>query len=218
MWRIVFLILYLIASGIHLYGSGIRDQKIRNITKPFLMPMLVGFYIFAVETPNPLVFALILTSWLGDVLLMIPGMKWLIMGGFSFLATHILLIILYIPHVHWNLPCFATFLLYLIMGFGIIRSEQLILKRYLPKSTMWMILGYLSCNITMNLFAALMAVSEVNSGSVLILLGSLLFLASDSILFLVRFDKKLPFYGQHFNVMLTYTLAKLFIVMGFIFI
>ena len=51
----------------------------------------------------------------------------------------------------------------------------------------------------------------------LILLGALLFLASDSLLFMVRFNKKLPFYRQHFNVMLTYTLAKLMIVMGFIF-
>ena len=75
---------------------------------------------------------------------------------------------------------------------------------------------YLGMNTLMNLFAALQAFSDGGMGSELILFGALLFLASDSILFLVRFDKKLPFYGKHFNVMLTYTLAKLLIVTGFI--
>ena len=87
----------------------------------------------------------------------------------------------------------------------------------MPKVTIRMMLAYLLGNVTMNLFAALQAVSNINHGSSLILLGALLFLASDCLLFLVRFNKKLPFYRQHFNVMLTYTLAKLMIVMGFIF-
>ena len=217
MWRMVFLILYLVITAIHLYGCLKQDQKIRNLTKPFLMPMLAGFYVFGASTVNPVVFALILTSWLGDMLLMIPGMKWFTMGGISFLLTHVLLIWLYIPNISWSIQCLTVLLLYLILGFGIIRSEQGCLKRYMPKTNLWMILSYLSANITMNLFAALQAVSNLNHGSGLILIGSLLFLASDSILFLVRFDKKQPFYRQHFNVMLTYALAKFLIVLGFIF-
>ncbi len=215
--RISFLIAYLAATAVHLYGCMKKDQKIRNYTKPLLMPLLAGFYIFGATAIDPLVLALIFTSWLGDVLLMVHGMKWLTMGGFSFLATHILLIILYTRNISWSLQCLTVMLLYLIMGFGIIRSEYVCLKRYLPKPNLAMILSYLSCNVLMNLFAALQVVSYLNKGSGLILLGSLLFLASDSILFLVRFDKRMPFYGQHFNVMLTYSLAKLLVVLGFIF-
>ena len=124
---------------------------------------------------------------------------------------------LYCRNISWNLQCLTVILLYMIMGFGIIRSEYVCLKRYLPKQNLAMILSYLSCNVLMNLFAALQVVSYLSKGSGLILLGSLLFLASDSILFLVRFDKRVPFYGQHFNVMLTYSFAKLLIVLGFIF-
>lgn len=217
MIKFIFLILYLAVSAVHLYGCVRKNQTIRNFTKPLLMPLLAFFYVFSVPTVNWLVVALIATSWLGDVLLMIHGMKWFVMGGVSFLATHVLLICLYLPNITWNLPTIPVILLYAILSFGLLRSEYVWLKRYMPKVTIRMMLAYLLGNVTMNLFAALQAVSNINHGSSLILLGALLFLASDSLLFLVRFNKKLPFYRQHFNVMLTYTLAKLMIVMGFIF-
>ena len=217
MGKIIFLTLYLILSIIHLYGSAKKDKMIRNITKPLLMPALVGFYLCSVTTINWFVVALIITSWLGDVFLMIKGMKWFTIGGISFMGTHILLIYLYLQNIRWNIQCTTVIILYAIIGFGILRSLYLRLIRFMPKSNSAALLVYLSFNITMNLFAALQAVSYLSKGSGLMLLGSMLFLASDSLLFLVRFDKKLPFYSQHFNVMLTYTLAKLLIVMGFIF-
>ncbi|MCR5268920.1 MAG: lysoplasmalogenase [Lachnospiraceae bacterium] len=217
MVKIIFLFLYLAVSAVHLYGCAGKNQTIRNITKPLLMPLLAGFYIFSGAPVSWLVVLLIGTSWLGDILLMIKGMKWFVMGGFSFLATHILLIYLYLPNITWDIQCVTVMILYAILGFGLLRSEYVWLKRYMPKAMIRMMLGYLLGNVTMNLFAALQAVSNLNQGSGLILLGALLFLASDSLLFMVRFNKKLPFYRQHFNVMLTYTLAKLMIVMGFIF-
>lgn len=217
MLKIIFLLLYLTVTAIHLYGSAMRNQKLRNATKPFLMIFLGLFYGFSGVKPDPLVMALIVTSWLGDVLLMLRGMKWFTTGGLSFLATHVLLVILYLRNISWGPMTYIVVGLYLIIGSGILLSEWASLKRYLPKGNLILILTYLGCNITMNLFAAMQAVSNLNRGSGLILLGSLLFLASDTLLFLVRFDKKQPFYGQHFNVMLTYSLAKLMIVLGFIF-
>lgn len=217
MARNIFLALYIIFSAIHLYGCIKKDKKIRNYTKPLLMLLLLGFYICAVDTVNYLVVALIITSWLGDVFLMVKGMKWFTLGGISFLGTHVLLIILYCRNISWGIQCVTVILLYMIIGFGILKSEYVRLIRYMPKSNAASIIAYLGCNVSMNMFAALQAVSNLNKGSGLIMLGAMLFLASDSLLFLVRFDKKVPFYGQHFNVMLTYTLAKLYIVMGFIF-
>lgn len=217
MWRALFLVLYLAVSAVHLYGCLKKDQTVRNITKPLLMPLLAGFYIFAAPSIEWMVVLLIATSWLGDLLLMLKGMKWFITGGVSFLGTHVLLVILYLRNISFSYEGLIVALLYILMGAGLLRSEQKWLNRYMPKPTIWMMIAYLAGNITMNLFAALQAVSSLNGGSVLILLGALLFLASDSLLFMVRFDKKLPFYGQHFNVMLTYTLAKLLIVLGFVF-
>ena len=217
MQNVIFLALYLILSAVHLYGSAIKNNKIRNYTKPFLMLALLGFYLCSTPAVNWFVVALIMTSWLGDVLLMVHGMKWFTLGGISFLGTHLILIYLYTQNIVWSLQSITVILLYAIIGTGIIRSIYVRLIRYMPKSNAVALLSYLACNISMNLFAALQAVSNLNRGSGLILLGAMLFLASDSLLFLVRFDKKLPFYGQHFNVMLTYTLAKLLIVIGFIF-
>lgn len=217
MLKVLFLVLYLVLSAIHLYGSAKKSKLIRNITKPLLMPMLVGFYLCSVSTVNWFVFALIITSWLGDVLLMIHGMKWFTLGGVSFMFTHILLIFLFLQNITWSLQSITVIVLYAILGTGIMWSEYVRLIRYMPRSNAIASLVYLGFNISMNMFAALQVVSNLNKGSGLILLGALLFLVSDSLLFLVRFDKKLPFYGQHFNVMLTYTLAKLLIVLGFIF-
>lgn len=217
MGKAIFLALYLLTSILHLYGCVKKNEKIRSYTKPFLMLLLLGFYICAVETVNYMVIALIITSWIGDVLLMIKGMKWFTLGGISFLGTHTLLIILYCRHISFSIQCITVILLYMVIGFGILKSEYVRLIRYMPKSNAISIIVYLSGNVTMNMFAALQAVSNLNKGSGLMMLGALLFLASDSLLFLVRFDKKVPFYRQHFNVMLTYTLAKLYLVMGFIF-
>ncbi|MBO4901955.1 MAG: lysoplasmalogenase [Lachnospiraceae bacterium] len=216
MWKIVFLCLYLVVSAVHLYGCAMHDQRIRNITKPLLMPALAAFYICSADPVNWLVVALIMTSFIGDVLLMIHGMKWFTSGGISFLLTHVLLIVLYIPHIRWSPVDLIIVVPYLILGFGVLRSGYIWMRRYLPKTIICMMTFYLGMNTLMNLFAALQAFSDGGMGSELILFGALLFLASDSILFLVRFDKKLPFYGKHFNVMLTYTLAKLLIVTGFI--
>lgn len=217
MLKAIFLIIYLAVSIIHLYGSAKQDSTIRNITKPLLMPALVGFYICAAPEINWFVVALIITSWLGDVFLMIKGMKWFTIGGISFACTHLLLIYLYLQNITFSLQTITVILLYAILGTGIMWSEYVRLIRYMPKSNAISFLVYLGFNVTMNVFAALQAVSNLNRGSGLILLGALLFLLSDGLLFLVRFDKRLPFYKQHFNVMLTYTLAKLLIVLGCIF-
>lgn len=217
MLKAIFLIIYLAVSIIHLYGSAKQDDTIRNITKPLLMPALAGFYICAAPEINWFVVALIITSWLGDVFLMIKGMKWFTIGGISFVCTHLLLIYLYLQNITFSLQAITVILLYAILGTGIMWSEYVRLIRYMPKSNAISFLVYLGFNVTMNVFAALQAVSNLNRGSGLILLGALLFLLSDGLLFLVRFDKRLPFYKQHFNVMLTYTLAKLLIVLGCIF-
>lgn len=216
MIKFIFLAMYLIASGIHVYGSFVYNKRIRQITKPMLMPALLLFYVAAAESVNPLVCAAIITSWAGDVFLMFRGMKWLNTGGVAFFLTHVALITLYSGNVTLNWRSVVVIGTYLMIGFGIITSMYLRLKRYMPKSNVAMLLAYLCVNILMNLFAALQATSQIVAGGTLILLGSSLFLASDSLLYMIRFDKKMPFYGKHANVMLTYTMAKLLIVLGFL--
>lgn len=215
MLKFIFLAMYLIASGIHVYGSFVYNNRIRQITKPMLMSALLLFYIAAAESVNPLVAAAVITSWAGDVFLMFKGMKWLNTGGVAFFLTHVALITLYVQNIHLGWQSAVVIITYFIIGSGIITSMYLRLKRYMPKSNLAMLLAYLCVNILMNLFAALQATSGAIGGT-LILLGSTLFLASDSLLYMIRFDKKMPFYGKHANVMLTYTMAKLLIVLGFL--
>ncbi len=212
----IFLILYGVISVVHLYGSAIQNQTVRDLTKPLLMPALAAFYIASTDAVNPLVVAMIATSWLGDILLMLHGLKWFVSGGISFLVTHILLIGAYLPSIRFRPADGWILAAYLLFGGGLIRSSAVHLKKYLPRQTIWMMIAYLAGNALMNLFAAIKSVSDPSVGSVLILLGALLFLLSDALLFQVRFNKKAPFYHMHFNVMLTYILAKFMIVFGFL--
>ena len=74
-----FLILYFIFSGIHLADSWKDDAAARKKTKPFLLIFLILFYVTAARakggTEYHLLLALI-TSWLGDVLLIPKGHHW----------------------------------------------------------------------------------------------------------------------------------------------
>lgn len=216
MLKYIFLVLYLIAAGTHVYGSFVYNKKIRNITKPMLMLLLALFYVSAAKYFEPLVLVFILTSWVGDVFLMKHGMKWLTLGGIGFFFTHVFLVVLYCRNIVFSKQLFVIIPVYLAMACGIIISMFRRLKRYMPKSNLAMLLAYLCCNLTMNMFAAMQAASGQISGGTLILMGATLFLASDSLLYMIRFDKKVSFYGKHANVMLTYTIAKLLIVLGFL--
>ncbi|MBR6452930.1 MAG: lysoplasmalogenase [Lachnospiraceae bacterium] len=211
-----FLILYGVISVVHLYGSAICNQTVRDLTKPLLMPALAAFYITSTDAVNPFVVGMIATSWLGDMLLMVHGLKWFVSGGVSFLFTHLLLILAYLPKIGFGARDGWIIAAYLVFGGGLIRSSAKHLKKYLPRATIGMMTGYLAGNALMNLFAGMQALSSPSTGTVLILVGAFLFLLSDGLLFQVRFNKKAPFYHMHFNVMLTYILAKFMIVLGFL--
>ncbi len=109
--KYAFLATFIIASVIHLYASLKCDKKLRGITKPFLLLALLGWYLCSVESPLTIVVAAIITSWLGDVLLIPKGVKWFSVGGLSFFASHVCFIVAYAYHVNFAaIPvCISSF-------------------------------------------------------------------------------------------------------------
>ena len=65
----VFLGAFAAFSAVHLYASWRCDKVLRAVTKVFLLPTLLGWYLTTVQTPLDIVIAAVATSWLGDVLL-----------------------------------------------------------------------------------------------------------------------------------------------------
>ena len=84
----VFLGAFAAFSAVHLYASWKCDKILRAVTKVFLLPTLLGWYLTTVQTPLDIVIAAVATSWLGDVLL-IFGTVGFAVGGFSFFISHL---------------------------------------------------------------------------------------------------------------------------------
>lgn len=213
--KVAFPAVFVIASAIHLYGSYISNRKLRAWSKGFILPALLGWYCCSASPVRWVVVAALLASWLGDVLLIPRGVKWFTAGGISFMLSHIFFIFAYYPHVTfqtipvWTLVIAAA--VYFIAVWFIFRA----LRQHLPKALFFPMFFYLLVNGAMNCFAFYQLLSNACAASAVTFAGAMLFFASDSILFFVRF-KKDSIWRSHFLVMLTYIFAEFLIVWGIV--
>ena len=101
MWDTIILVLFIILSLVHVAGEFLTDPlklKIRHSTKPFLMPLLILYYLIAANrlgiSVNLLILIAVLLGFVGDVVLMKPKVQILFMVGLgSFLLGHLLYIV-----------------------------------------------------------------------------------------------------------------------------
>ena len=209
------IILYIILSGIHLYHSWKDDAKCRAMTKPFLLLLLAIYYALSTTNLSWVLILALLTSWLGDVLLIPKGHKWFTMGGISFLFSHFLFIAVYTPSVDFALVPLGFMVVMAVLYYGISLMIIRAVRKTTPKIMVAPMYMYLLANSTMNLFALMRLFTLDSFGSVVAYVGAVLFFISDCTLFLVRYyrNKDLIF-KRHFTVMLTYLAGEMLIVLG----
>lgn len=209
------LIIFFIATGIHLYASLKQDKPLRNKTKPFILLSLLAFYCLSADPLLLTVVLALIFSWLGDVLLIPNGLKWFTAGGISFMISHFCFILAYAGMTDMSavstaakiiLPCIFC------IATAIIFQK---LRPYLPKQLFWPMLLYLLINGGMNCFAWFRSLSSPGTAAIVTTLGALLFYVSDTALFFVRFNKDCRL-KTHFLVMLTYSIGEFLIVLGLI--
>ena len=214
----VFLGLYAAISVIHLIHSWQDNKKKRKYTKPFLLFFLILFAVFyrpGEVLPILLLLALV-TSWLGDILLIPAGHGWFTAGGISFLLSHIFFILTYAGNILYDKVVWWVLvpvgIVYFVVAFLIIRA----VLPTTPKAMIPPMYLYLLANSTMNVFALMQLFSYRSAAAVIAYIGALLFYISDCTLFLVRYYKKDPnlIFKRHFTVMLTYLAGELLIVLG----
>jgi len=217
--RFVFLGLLFIFSSIHLFRSWQDNKKKRPLTKWTLLLCLIGYFVFAGCEVNYLYWLLLtalITSWLGDVLLIPQGIKWFIIGGCSFLVTHITLVVLYALQIDFSMRClWAIPVAIAYYGFAgwVIKK----LSKYAKTPFRISLLAYLCCNATMNVFAFMLLLTNPCFATAVAFIGALLFFASDCSLFFVKLhENKNLIFKKHFTVMLTYILGELLITIGMV--
>ena len=210
MIQYVFLALFLIVSGVHLWDSWTENAKRRAYTKPFLLIFLTLFYCFAAKEISWVLVAALLTSWLGDVLLIPKGTKWFVSGGISFLVSHVLFILVYLPAIRWDAVLWWVFISVRL---------TLTLKGNIPKPMLAPMILYLLANSTMNLMALSQLMTLKTAGAAIAFAGAVCFFTSDCTLYLVRYHKnKDLIFKKHFTVMLTYLLGEALITVGMLLI
>ena len=210
-----FLALFAVTSAIHLYHSWTNEHKKRAVTKPMLLLSLIGFYVCSADPISLLLLFALITSWLGDVLLIPKGNAWFISGGISFLISHILFILTYSANVSASsamLPVvIPVSVLYLFISAAVMYS----VRKTTPKPMFVPMFLYLAANSTMNIFALMQLLTLKNAGALIAFIGAVLFFTSDCTLFLLRYheNKKLIF-KKHFTIMLTYLAGEFLITFG----
>lgn len=212
--------IFVVFTALHLYGSFIKKDGLRAPTKPLILLAILGMYLewmhyHGVEPSALVVFALV-TSWLGDVLLIPKGVKWFTAGGITFGISHILFIHAYVESgvVFAKVPLIFKILLPVVYAVVVTYLFSK-LKKSLPKPLFYPMYVYLLTNGAMNVFAwfRLLSGSCTALSGLITGLGALLFFISDSTLFFVRFDKNCRI-KSHFAVMLTYSVGEFLIVLG----
>lgn len=205
--------------AVHLYSCAKPYPIPRNITKIFLMPLLLVFYFRTAATVYPLVIAALLFSTLGDILL-IPYLRKkpvIFLGGMaSFGIAQVLYAIQIrrsfqqysVPTSRWLL---VAFLLLLVCA-GVL-FYLIYLKKHIPRTMIIPVVAYGALLYVMGYLSIMRVVALPEFSSVVGLLGAGFFLLSDSVLATNIFKENSS--QKDFVVMSTYIVAQSLIVSSF---
>lgn len=215
--RRIFLILFLSNALVHVFGQGMGVQILIDVTKPLILPFLAGYYVASSSFPRSMqLLAALFACWVGDIALMFAGYGevWFMDGLVAFLVGHVLYVITYrrfrwestetglspVQKIRFSLPV-------VLAGTGLI-------------VVLYPVLGALKVPVA--IYATIMMIMMMNAifrfgrtpskSFWLVLLGALLFMASDSILAINKFMAKIEMSGV--LIMTTYISAQYFIVEG----
>jgi len=206
-------------------------KKVERITKPLAMLLVIFWTLMAADwTLDNLVILLLMAQLFGlagDIFLLLPS-RWFLAGLGAFLIGHLFYICMMvwkIVHtvgtagfndrwVGWLLLSFTIWVAMLLLFYRIIAPKS-------PRITMplglWVPIQFygwvLSGLVVMSMWVLIIE-GDLTKPVSFLLLGTLLFFVSDSLLAYDRFKHKMP--GVRVWVMITYHLAQFSLAVGFL--
>lgn len=188
-------------------------EQLHFVTKPAIVGSLLIFFWIKCKTLEKslrlLISFALLFSLLGDVLLLFidESPNYFLTGLIAFLIAHIMYVIAFLKHRNKALKPIGFVLILLAYGLGLIYVLKDGLNDMLVPVIIYMIV-ILSMAST-----AFLRQGKVSKPSfILVFVGALLFMISDSILALNKFYSPLAY--ANIGIMLTYALAQFSIVFG----
>ncbi|MCL8008903.1 lysoplasmalogenase [Gelidibacter japonicus] len=182
-------------------------------TKPSLLTALIVYFYFNSNklTPKTKVMTLIalVFSLMGDVFLMFVDLspKFFMFGLASFLLAHVFYIVVFWTRRNSKIKPIGLIVVLIMYAIGLFY----LLKNSLGEMLIPVIF-YIIVILLMAITAFLRQVKVSKISFVLVFLGAILFVISDSILALNKFYMPLSF--SSISIMFSYALAQYFIVMG----
>lgn len=182
-------------------------------TKPAIVLSLIIFFLMSshhLSRPTKILTLLaLLFSLSGDILLMFvaTSSNYFIGGLISFLVAHVLYIFIFLKrrnHKIWSVPLLLMLIIYGSMIFYFLNDG---LGALLLPVLMYMLVIFI-----MTWTASLRKGKVSKDSYILVLIGALLFVASDSILALNKFA--FPVFLSSLSIMLTYAIAQFMIILG----
>lgn len=210
---------------------GFSWRKIEWVTKPLAMVLVILWTLSTAGWSLNLLFVLLIFAQVfglaGDVFLLMRD-RWFLLGLGSFLVGHLLYISILGRSIwqavqvfgfkaHWSgwiLLCFLIWGIVLALFYRIIAPKS-------PRLTMPLLLwipiqvyGWILSGLVVMSIMALASAPNFSSRLLFLMVGSVLFFISDSLLAYDRFKKKLP--RVRVWIMITYHLAQFSLAVGFL--
>lgn len=189
------------------------------ITKPLLLPTLAAIYYLQVPRPlrgfDRLILVALLASCAGDIWLMLGRESFFLFGLGSFLIAHLFYIAAFLrapgrsPGIRQGWPALIL-ILYAILFVSYLWAD-LDPTLSIPVGIYALVIGIMGGAAF--LFRYKMGPS---TGGILVVMGALLFIASDSLIALNKFKPDLALWQPRFLIMLTYIAGQWLICEGVI--
>jgi uncharacterized membrane protein YhhN len=195
-------IAFFILLAVEIYFSTSHQNSLVKVTKPLLMPMLM-LMAFQLNIKDKYLYIALFFSLLGDVFLMFGGELYFMVGLGFFLLAHVFYIFLFKSQFKFSLLKAAPFAASTLTYF-------LFIKRGIDQNLLIPVSVYCLVITLMGIFAACRKTNNLSYTFVLI--GSIFFIISDSLIAFNKFYAPLP--ASSFWVMSTYGLAQFLIVLG----
>lgn len=198
-----------------LFFNKVKYWRGVQLTKPFLMPLLLVLYLILTPAPRYLVVLALICGFVGDVaLLWVEKRATMLTGLVAFLIGHILYVVVFLDSTHFLsvIPTWVFLLVipYILYGIWVYRKlAESVGTMRVPVLIYLVVILSMSFTALSRFWAGLLAAAVW-----LPFIGSLLFMVSDTVLAMHIFRREMR-YGNVW-IMATYVAAQMLIVFGLI--
>lgn len=215
--KYVSLALLIVLSIVHIFSLCIENRKLKSITKVFILPLIISFYLFSTKNINWLLLSALICGWIGDIILIPKNKTVVTVGGFFFGAEQVLLAVtLGMKISYQNISIVLPIVIPLFYSAFACVYSWFFIKKYVKTPLFCIGVSYSIANGITSSMAMCLLISNPCLNNSLIFVGATLFFVSDMILIYIRMSGNKKIDPKHIFVMITYIIAQFLITFGLI--